>query len=478
MRLFFFIAVCLNFYSFSQVKVDHVFEERPTDTVIKFSFQNHSEILPKILYVSSRKTFDSVPHRKLLLSAQDLVDIGFRYGESSQLRSGLGFAVQALYGKKMYANFGCLLGVGEADSLFQPKSYVINRLRESYFSYGDVRGRVSYTPNSIFNFQVGLDHNFIGEGNRSFLLSDYGKPYPFAQIRAKLGRIEYLVLYQFFREQKKQEWFLKNGVTHYLSLNVTKNINFGLFESIIFQPKDTLLNRGFDVEYLNPVIFFRPQEYSLGSSDNSLLGGCFSLKYGGHVLYGQALLDEFSLAEIKAKTGWWANKYALQIGLKGRFNQGLNKFFYRIEYNVSKPYTFSHMSSGQNYGNQGMTLAHPLGANFRELLWEMKISHNKWLYKIFTSYYLQGRDKDGYSYGSNIYLPYTLRPSDYGIYVGQGLTNRAIRLIFTVSYQLKESGNLNVFVENQLRYESYNKQTLFFPIIGLRSQLWNDDRNF
>jgi len=33
-------------------------------------------------------------------------------------------------------------------------------------------------------------------------------------------------------------------------------------------------------------------------------------------VYGQLLLDEFVLAQIKKKTGYWANKYAVQLGAK------------------------------------------------------------------------------------------------------------------------------------------------------------------
>lgn len=479
MRSISLIVFCLNFYSFGQVTVGHVFEELPRDSVAKLSVKNHSEILPEINCIQANTTSkDSVPKQGVQFSANELIDVGFRYGEFSQQRTGIGFTTHALVGKKWYATLSCIQGFGDADTLFQAKSYTLKNKQNLHYSYRDIRGRISFTPNKIFNFQAGLDNNFIGEGNRSVLLSDYGKPYPFAQIRTKLGRVEYVVLYQLFREQTNNNWLLKNGATHYLSFNVTKNLYLGVFESVIFQPKDTLLNRGFDVEYLNPVIFYRPQEYALGSSDNSLLGGCFALKNEHHTIYGQVLLDEFFLAEIKAKTGWWANKYAGQCGLKGRFNKGHVKYFYRLEYNFARPYTYSHISSGQNYGNQGMTLAHPLGGNFREIIWEMKISQKQWLFKIFACYFIQGKDKDSFSYGSNIYAPYTLRPADYGNYIGQGVTNRALRLAFTISYELNNRGNLNLFCENQLRFDSYMNRTLYFPIIGLRSQLWNDYRNY
>ena len=61
--------------------------------------------------------------------------------------------------------------------------------------------------------------------------------------------------------------FVKNGdnlldrkyaAMHHLSMNVTKWLNIGLFESVVFGRK----NR-FDFEYLNPIIFLRHIEGTL-----------------------------------------------------------------------------------------------------------------------------------------------------------------------------------------------------------------------
>jgi hypothetical protein len=315
-------------------------------------------------------------------------------------------------------------------------------------------------------------------------LSDYGKPYPFGMIRARFWRVEYSIMYQFFREQVGDRWKLKNGATHHISFNATKWLNFGIFETVIFSPKDTMLNRGYDVEYLNPVIFYRPQEYSMGSSDNVLLGASITAKWKKHTFYGQFIIDEFSLTEVKAKTKWWANKYGAQIGVKGRFDKQKNKFFYRTEFNFVRPYTYAHINSGQNYGNMGMTLTHPYGSSFFEVLAELKVQHDRWGLKGFVSYFLHGLDKNGYSYGGNIYQPYDNRPivngaiQDFGHFTGQGTGNNGFRAILSISYQVLKDGNLHVFLENQFRYDSAFDRSQYIPIIGLRSQLWNDYRNY
>ena len=89
----------------------------------------------------------------------------------------------------------------------------------------------------------------------------------------------------------------KWNVMHYLDWSVTKWLNIGIFETIIWQNEDSLgVYRGFEFNYLNPVIFLRPVEFSVGSPDNVLMGitGKLTL-FKNHILYGQLAIDEFKL---------------------------------------------------------------------------------------------------------------------------------------------------------------------------------------
>lgn len=479
MRHLIYIFALLHFGTYSQVSVDLLLEELPNDSVLPLTIGSHSSVKPAINWNRPKDGLLNIgsKSKSSVGFLNPLLDLNYRFIDDSQYRLGGGIGIESNFEKKWYYRANIVGGVGNGDSTFRSNGYIVNGDSANY-SYLDMRGRISFSPNEVFNFQVGLDHNFIGEGNRSLFLSDYGKPYPFGQIRTRFWRLEYTIMYQFYKEQAGDKWRNKNGATHYISFNAAKWLNIGIFETVIFQPKDTVLNRGYDAEYLNPVIFYRPQEYSLGSSDNVLLGASFTVKYKKHTLYGQIIIDEFSLVEVKAKSGWWATKYGWQLGIKGRFQAGKTSIFYRTEYNIIRPYTYSHINSGQNYGNQGMTLSHPLGSNFMELLGEIKAQRGKWSLKTFVSYSLQGLDKDGFSYGANVYEPYTNRPYEYNHYISQGLGNNTLRAIVTFSYQIHQHGNLQAFFENHLRYDSAFERTNYIPVIGLRSQLWNDYRNY
>ena len=76
-----------------------------------------------------------------------------------------------------------------------------------------------------------------------------------------------------------------------------KRLNIGLFESVLWTNSN---DRGFDVNYLNPVIFYRAIEFETGQgAGNALMGASAKYKWNDNVnVYGQFILDEFSLSDV------------------------------------------------------------------------------------------------------------------------------------------------------------------------------------
>src|SRR5690606_38232479 len=129
----------------------------------------------------------------------------------------------------------------------------------------------------------------------------------------KVWRIRYTNIYTWMYDirgaSNSGQFYNKFTTKHMLDWNVTKSWSLGVFESIVWQGKDTLLNRGYDINYLNPVIFYRPVEYALGSSDNALLVLNSNIKIGDKFnLYTQIVLDEFLLERFKADIQHFFNK--------------------------------------------------------------------------------------------------------------------------------------------------------------------------
>ncbi|PHR49630.1 MAG: hypothetical protein COA32_00435 [Fluviicola sp.] len=342
------------------------------------------------------------------------------------------------------------------------------------------RIRIGYTPNKYFNFQVGVDQQFIGEGIRSMLLSDYSSPHPFAQLRTKLWKIEFVNLYQFFRENVITKVRQKYASTHMLNLQATRRFQIGIFESVIFEPKDTVLNRGYDIEYLNPFLFYRPTEYSIGSQDRLLIGLNLSYQFDNLMLYGQLAVDDFVLSELVERSRWWANKYSGQFGFKGKIKFNDKQLRYLSEINFSRPFTYTHLSEGTNYGHQGMSLAHPIGANFVESLSEINLIFKNQLSIKAQFMFVQQGGADGdpnTTYGADIYQPYTDRPFEYGYYIGaNGKHNRA-RTSVEITYPIVRKAALIAFVRPAIEMYQYNDnpyQSVFLFYGGLRTSLWND----
>src|SRR5690606_10112899 len=146
------------------------------------------------------------------------------------------------------------------------------------FDFAYASALINYKAGKHYNFQLGYDKNFIGDGYRSMLLSDVPFNYPFLKIVANVGRIQYTTMWAQFIDMRYPKASYDNGyrkkwgVFNYLDWNVSKKLSVGLFGGVVWQDSDSLGKRGFDVSYLNPIIFLRPVEFSVGSADNAIMG--------------------------------------------------------------------------------------------------------------------------------------------------------------------------------------------------------------
>lgn len=353
--------------------------------------------------------------------------------------------------------------------------------KNSGFDYAWASGYISYTPSKHFNFQFGHGKNFIGDGYRSLLLSDNAFNYPFLKITTNLWRFKYVNLYAEFLDLKMPHSYdigfrKKYGTFHYLSYDVNKRLSIGLFESIIWKAADSTGYRGFDINYLNPIIFFRPVEFSLGSPDNALMGTNISFKLRKkNVLYGQLLLDEFKTHEVMSGNGWWANKQALQLGVKSFDVFGVKNLYIQTEYNYVRPYTYSSRSTLQNYAHYDQALAHPLGANFKESVSFLKYNYKRFFAELKFNYAVYGADTANSNYGKDIFLSYDTHPKEYGNYTGQGIKTTLTYKDFCLSYLINPSTNLNISLgisdrnENSILKKSHSTYVYF----GIRTSLNN-----
>lgn len=354
------------------------------------------------------------------------------------------------------------------------------------FDYNIATGTISYSLKKHFNVQFGIDKNFIGDGYRSMLLSDNAFNYPFLRLTTNIWKIKYTNLYTVLqdldtnRASRDVAFKKKYASFHYLDLDIGRRFNFGFFEGIVFGG-DSTRSSGFDINYLNPVIFFRPVEFSLGSSDNALMGFTAKFKINSHnLLYGQLLLDEFYLNQVKAGKGWWGNKQAFQIGFKSFNLFTIKRLNLQGEFNYARPYTYQHRSSLTNYAHYNQPLAHPLGANFYEALGILDYSiRNFYLTAkfIYAEVGYDPRDSAGQfiNMGHNIFLNYETHPNENGNWVGQGIKTKQLYAEIELAYLVNPSTNLRIEagVTNRQTSNINGKSNTLLVYFGLRTSLSN-----
>ncbi len=312
------------------------------------------------------------------------------------------------------------------------------------YDYFDARGYITFNITKYIDVQYGYDKNFIGDGYRSLFLSDFSNAYLFLKLNTKIWKFNYQNLFMELMPQ-----FIKHGdvllsrkyaAMHHLSMDVTKWLNLGVFESIIFGRKDI-----FDLEYLNPIIFLRHIEGTVGSPDNAFAGFDFKADVAHHFqFYGQLLLDEFIFHKIITNDGYWANKYGYQLGVKYIDAFTIKNLDLQFETNRVRPFTYSHNDSVADYTHYNLPLAHPLGANFQEFIGIAKYQPApKWYLSGRIIYYYQGLDSAGQNFGGNPFELYTTRTHDYGYTVGGGQRINVVNSLVSASYELRE----NLFLE-------------------------------
>lgn len=322
---------------------------------------------------------------------------------------------------------------------------------EGYYKDGDAaeptrvdfihaRGYVAFKALKNVEVQFGHDRNSIGSGYRSIILSDFAANYLFLKLNTNVWKLNYQNIFA----QMTAEVLNADGLRpkkymakHHLSLNVSKNLNIGVFETVIFGQRDTISNNSFDLNYLNPIIFYRSVEQQLGSPDNVLLGADFKWNFAQRFsIYGQFLLDEFLLREIRENRGWWANKFAGQIGIKYIDALGIRNLDLQAEANFARPYTYTQDNNFKSYTQYQQPLAHPLGANFYEFLAILRYQPLPRWYFIGKCLYMNyGLDKDGLNWGGNLLLNNKDIVQLYGNRIGQGLNTQTLFLDATLQYQ-------------------------------------------
>ncbi|HPQ09615.1 MAG TPA: capsule assembly Wzi family protein [Bacteroidia bacterium] len=478
-------------------KFHSVYQPFLSSTILNFSDTCFSKkAYPKILSLALSKVFNDAPNKRNQYQLQVLPIIHSIQGYDEKFTSENGIGTQVYLNiNNDFTLYGLVAGYNSSFPYFMDTSIHITQLipnvgvplqyKNNRYNYLYWSAYASYSK-KFFNVQAGRGKMFVGNGYRSMLLSDIAIPYPYLKMQMNFWKIQYNVFYLLLKHyvpgSPVNSIQNKYSTMHTLSLNL-KNFNITFFENVVWQGTDTNRFRGFEPAYLNPVIFYRPQEYQQGSSDNVMMGLNASYIFPKKLqVYGQLALDEFYLKEIRAGKGWWANKQAWQLGIYALDFLGIKNLNLRLEYNEAKPYTYSHGSPAQNYAHYGMPLAHPFGANFREFVGQLRFSKDKWMILFHQVYAEIGKDSLSAksNVGQNIFLSYTTRSKEYGNYTLQGIRTYFNHSQLDVSYLLIPVMNLRAQIG--IAYRANNDVMIKYKNVwvfaGLSCNVFNFYRDY
>jgi hypothetical protein len=320
------------------------------------------------------------------------------------------------------------------------------------FDYPVVEGYLTYEASDFLDIQFGRGNNFIGDGYRSLFMSDNASPNAYVKMNTSFWKFKYTNTWSSLRNPNTLTdggaFLTKYMATHYLSYNVNKRLNIGLFESVLFESEP---NRGFDWNFINPILFYNMVEYTTGSrSGKSLIGLSYKYKWTDQInTYGQWLIDEFSLDDVTAGNNSWKNKFGFQLGVKYADAFKVDNLFFQLEYNQVRPYTYSHNTLNLHYTNDNQSMAYLWGANFRELLLISRYKKDRWYGHAKFIFGERGFETNADSdpfYGSDLLGDERLRIVDEGIKIGQGNKANSYYGELEVGFIMNPTTNLKVYL--------------------------------
>ncbi len=366
---------------------------------------------------------------------------------------------------------------------------IAKRFKTDAYDFPLAEANLTYAPNKYIDLQLGYGRNFIGDGYRSLLESDGAAPYPYFKINTNFWKIKYTNTYMWLKDVRPEvtvenTYATKFMANHYLSWNLSNRLNLGFFESVVWTDSN---NRGFDVSFVNPLIFYRSVEFSSSSkSGNALLGFTYKYKWNNRVnLYGQFLLDEFSIGDVKEGNNSWKNKFGYQLGVKYFNAFQVPNLLLQLEYNHVRPYVYSHSNPITNYAHNNQSLGHQWGGNFDEFILLARYHKGRYFADAKVTSGTRGLDfnttADMFNYGGNIYKDYDeKRPSDKGVKVGQGNKTTILIADLQAGYLVNPATNLKLF--GSFIYRNFNptqetlttfKDSTTWFSLGLRTDVFN-----
>ena len=337
----------------------------------------------------------------------------FSYGQESRVSEGdknklytntRGFSISAQIGERVFVHTDFRENQGkfpnhinhfvDSTEVF-PGNGRVKPFKEDGYDFSMANGYVGVVAADWLSINFGHGKQFVGHGYRSLLLSDNAFNYPYAGYILNFGegKFQYRYTIQLMQnllrlplgDTPESIFKRKYANQNYLTYKPLKNLEVGLFESIVWKYfDDTTGTEPFNANALNPIPLVNSAIYGLNDPDaNAVLGLNVAWQpFKSFRMYGQVMIDDFD-----------TDRYGYQIG--GKYFSLFKRFDFLAEYNLVSPGSYASANVLQGYTNFNQPLAHPMGAGFEEIIGQVSYYYNriyvsaKYSYAIYSD---SGRD--------------------------------------------------------------------------------------
>jgi hypothetical protein len=332
----------------------------------------------------------------------------------------------------------------------------VKKFKNNGYDFANASGVITYSPFKHLNIMAGAGKLFVGNGYRSLLLSDNAFNYPYFKINFHSKKWSYTAAWASMQVIKNGRFtfnilsepiFTKKAYTfQYVSYRPIKRVELGLFQAVMWKAQGPS-NTDFDFNILNPVIYAHTLQYNLYDINNVMLGANLNIKATSSInLYGQLMIDDIS-----------NNKIGLQAGAKYFDVAGIKNLYVQGEFNKVNAYSYSLPTAYQSFSHYNQALAHPVGANFSELVGLINYRFKDFYLSAKLNLIDYGKDKFGYYAGNSVIRDYV--QTDIQANTMQVKANTQI-IDIKLGYLVNRSSNLNFAVGAMLR----NHKSDFNPL--------------
>jgi hypothetical protein len=264
------------------------------------------------------------------------------------------------------------------------------------YDYAMASGVVHWKPSRFFELYAGHGKQKIGNGYRSFILSDQAFNYPYARFDFNIDRIKlkYTTTYamlmnltptvnttahtpfgtEVLLQKKPFSWQYISWAPHW-------RLNLGFFQGIVWAPSNERNHLDIDPGFFNPLVGINPAVYGFQRSPKVLLGMDLNVKITEDLhLYSQAVTDgkkSILSGQIGGglQTGFkYYNAFgARNLFLQGEFNMYRNYLYSINSFNTSSVYTqYNRLLTLPTYLSDGNELVGIAAYRYKRVMLQAK----------------------------------------------------------------------------------------------------------